>query len=120
MRQIARSFCIDGEKFDSEAEFLRFTLLKKKEADGEITELTRQVEFVLSPKNTGRYRNERALVYKADFTYYENGRYVVEDVKPRNKKGDIPKAYKTTPAWRIYVIKRKLMLDKYGISIKET
>ena len=42
----------------------------------------------------------------ADFTYYENGEYVVEDCK----------GYRTDT----YKLKKKLMLWVHGIRIKET
>ena len=61
-----------------------------------------QEEFTLIEKQEG----ERAVKYKADFTYREGGELVVED-----KKG------LKTP---VYVIKRKLMLFVHGIKIKET
>lgn len=49
---------------------------------------------------------ERACEYVADFVYIENGKTVVEDAKGVK-----------TPEYRI---KRKLMLERYGIKIKET
>ena len=49
---------------------------------------------------------ERKVTYIADFMYEENGKAVVEDTKGLRTKE--------------YVIKRKLMLYKYGIRIEET
>jgi hypothetical protein len=49
---------------------------------------------------------ERACHYLADFEYIENGNLIVEDVK----------GGKSTPE---FIIKRKLMLDKYGITVRE-
>lgn len=48
---------------------------------------------------------ERAVKYKADFVYKENGETVVEDTKGVKTKD--------------YIIKRKLMLWVHGISIRE-
>ena len=48
---------------------------------------------------------ERECSYKADFTYEEGIKTVVEDVK----------GYRT----KEYIIKRKLMLYQYGIRIRE-
>ena len=45
-------------------------------------------------------------MYVADFVYEDNGDTVVEDTKGMRTKE--------------YVIKRKLMLYRYGIRIKET
>lgn len=52
---------------------------------------------------------EKNAVYTADFVYYENGQLVVEDVKSdiTRKEAD-------------YVLRRKLMLYRHGIKIKET
>ena len=95
---------IGNEKYDSRKEARRYLELKRLEEQGEISELRKQVKFELIPKQDG----ERAVRYYADFTYIQNGELVVEDVK--------------SPVTRengVYVIKRKLMLYKHGISIKE-
>lgn len=87
--------------YDSKAEAKRAEELKLLQRAGKITDLQEQVPFELIPKQAG----ERAVVYKSDFTYWENGSFVVEDVK----------GMKT----REYVIKRKLMLQVHGIRIRE-
>ena len=92
----------DGQVFDSVKEFHRWGCLRLLERAGRITDLKRQVTFELIPKQQG----ERACTYVADFTYYENGQYVVEDCK----------GFKTD----VYRIKKKLMLWVHGIHIKET
>jgi hypothetical protein len=69
---------------------------------GAISELREQVKFELVPKEG----SDRAITYIADFCYVEDGQPVIEDVK-----GVL------TP---IYQIKRRLMKQKYGITIKET
>ena len=92
----------DWQKFDSVKEFHRWGCLRLLERAGKITDLKRQVTFELIPKQDG----ERACQYVADFTYYENGQYVVEDCK----------GFKTD----VYRIKKKLMKWVHGISIKET
>lgn len=111
---------VDGIEFDSKKEANRYKELKDMESKGEILDLKLQVPYVLIP---AQYESiltkkiiERQCVYKADFTYYipegEYGLYtklVVEDVK----------GYKKGPAYSLYVIKRKLMLQLYGIRIKE-
>ena len=47
----------------------------------------------------------RAERYRADFSYTRGGERIVEDVKGHRTKE--------------YLIKRKQMLDKYGISVRE-
>lgn len=94
--------------FDSKKEFLRYRELKLLEKNRMITGLERQVSFELIPKQVENGRVvERAVKYIADFTYYENGKLVVEDVKSPATRTDV------------YKIKRKLMLHKLGIRIRE-
>lgn len=99
----------NGIKFDSLRERSRWFELVQQQARGEISELQLQVEFELTKRNQrddGTW--ERASSYVADFTYMRDGKLVVEDVKSdiTRKNGK-------------YVQKRKDMLEKYGISIKE-
>lgn len=102
---------IDGITFDSQKEYQRFCELRLLERAGAIRDLQRQVSFTLIPvqKRKGKVI-ERECSYKADFTYLGNGELVVEDVK----------GYRKGAAYSIFVIKRKLMLEKYNIKIRET
>jgi hypothetical protein len=105
----AKKCQLDNMTFDSIAEARRWQELRYLTRAGIIKDVRRQVPFVLIPAQkdeTGRVI-ERAVVYRADFVYTEDGKTVVEDVKSE--------ATKT----REYVIKRKLMLYRYGIRIKE-
>lgn len=92
--------------FDSKKEYKRWLQLKEMEATGVITDLNRQVPYELIPhqKQDGRVV-ERAVKYFADFVYKVDGVTIVEDTK----------GLKTAD----YIIKRKLMLERYGIRIKE-
>ena len=93
---------VDGRLFDSKAEAARWQELQLLERAGEITELERQVEYELVPKQKG----ERAVKYIADFRYVDHeGKTVVEDTKGVK-----------TPVW---IIKRKLMLRVHGIRVRE-
>ena len=93
---------VDGRLFDSKAEAARWQELQLLERAGEITELERQVEYELIPKQKG----ERAAKYIADFRYVDHeGKVVVEDTKGVR-----------TPA---YILKRKLMLRVHGIRVRE-
>lgn len=80
--------------------------LRLMERAGRIQGLSEQVRFELLPKQEG----ERAVSYIADFTYWQDGHFVVEDVK----------GYRKGTAYELFVIKRKLMLYRYGIHVKET
>lgn len=97
--------------FDSRREYDRWRELKLYELAGVVQELRRQVPYELIPaqyETAGKQKRcvERACVYYADFVYKQDGKEIVEDCK-----GVRTDAYK---------LKRKLMLEKYGIRIKET
>ena len=93
---------VDGRLFDSKAEAARWQELQLLERAGEITELERQVEYELIPKQKG----ERAVKYIADFRYKDHeGETVVKDTKGVK-----------TP---VYILKRKLMLRVHGIRVRE-
>lgn len=103
----AQKRVLDGKEYDSQKEAHRHCELVMLQKAGLISNLQEQVEFELIPKQyetTGELI-ERACIYKADFVYTENGNTVVEDTKGCKTKD--------------YIIKRKLMLYKYGIRIKE-
>ena len=99
---------VDGQIFDSKKEANRYKELRLLEKAGEIYDLRRQVKFKLIPTQRDEVTGEvveRECSYKADFVYEEDGKTVVEDVKGFRTKE--------------YVIKRKLMLWRYGIRIRE-
>lgn len=118
----SRKVTVDGITFDSRKEYRRFCDLSLLARAGEVTDLQRQVKFVLipaqheeyerySPKTGKRLKNGRRVVehecsYIADFVYKNKaGETVVEDTK----------GFRTTD----YIIKRKLMLWIHGIRIQE-
>ena len=100
----------DGQTFDSRKEAERYFELRLMERAGAISDLRRQVSFELIPAQyvAGKCA-ERAVKYIADFVYVDalTGLTVVEDVK---SKATI------TPE---YIIKRKLLLYRFGIQIKQ-
>ena len=72
---------------------------------GIITDLKRQVPYVLVPAFNLNKKRYRAMSYIADFVYKENGKEVVEDAK----------GFRT----EVYKIKKKLLAYLYQIDIKE-
>lgn len=74
---------VDGERFDSGGEYLRWQELLVRQAHGEISGLRRQVPFPLHVNGkpilirSEGYPNGRAAKYTADFTWLENGALVV-------------------------------------------
>lgn len=108
----AKKCWVDGKQFDSKYEADRYLILKDKQRRGEIYGLECQKEFtIIEAQNFGKKR-VRETKYIADFAYYEtyNDRLRVEDAK----------GYKHGAAYQIFVIKRKLMLQKYGIWVYES
>lgn len=105
----ARKWEVGGMTFDSRKEARRWQELRYLLRAGVISRLERQTPFELIPAQRDESGKllERAVTYKADFTYWEDGKYIVEDVKSE--------ATRT----REYIIKRKLMLKVHGIRIRE-
>jgi len=96
------------EKYDSVKEFHRYRELQLMERAGAISDLHRQVPMLIQDKfkdSSGKWH--KAIVYKADFTYKEKGKEVVEDVKGIDRKTGRPQ---TTESFRM---KWKLLLAKY-------
>lgn len=117
-----RKTVVNGIEFDSQKEAVRYQELRLLERAGKISGLRLQEKFVLIPSqreaSTEVYKSgsqkgrrkpgkllEKECSYIADFCYTENGESVVDDTK-----GFRTEAYK---------IKRKLMLERYGIRIRE-
>ena len=98
----------DGVTFDSAKEARRWSELLILEQAGVIQNLRRQIRYELLPSQRidGKVA-ERAVHYVADFVYEQDGQTIIEDTK--------------SPATRtpVYVIKRKLMLWRHGIRIRE-
>ena len=105
-------------RFDSQKEARRYDELAALERAGTIRELRMQVDFTLQGAYTDTEgRRVRAIRYKADFTYMKqsfvdrDGEWqwalVVEDVKSR--------ATRT----KEYILKRKLMKERFNIDIQE-
>jgi len=91
---------VNGIKFDSKAEYKRFTELELLQKAGKIFNLEMQKDFELQPSfqdNQGEKR--RSIKYIADFVYKENGIIIVEDLKS-----------KITAEDSTYKIKKKMLL----------
>ena len=89
--------------YASKGEAKRAGDLALMERAGLISDLREQVRYELIPKQGG----EGAVNYVADFVYRNKaGEEVVEDFK----------GFRTP----VYIMKRKLMLYRYGIEILET
>lgn len=100
------------KRFASEKEAARFRELDLLQRAGKISRLECQAPFVLLPHQKREDgKAEQPVKYIADFVYWENGRKVVEDVKGYTDTG--------SAAYKLYTVKRKLMLHVHGITIRE-
>jgi hypothetical protein len=123
-----RKTTIGGKEFDSKKEARRYQELQLLQRSGQIQNLQTQVKYVLIPAqreasfevyksgpNKGRRKPgkvvEHECSYVADFVYTQDGETVVEDVKGYRDP--------SSAAYAKFVIKRKLMLERYGIRVKE-
>ena len=92
--------------FDSRREAARYDELMLLLKAGVISDLRLQHSFTLIEGYTTpdgkRIKPEK---YVADFTYWKEGKFVVEDAKGKRTS--------------TYAVKKKQMLDKYGITIRE-
>lgn len=117
---------VDGIEFDSKKEARRYSELKMLLVAGKIEDLELQKEFELIPAQyetfprygkkgqrlqDGKRCIEKACVYKADFVYKQDGQKIVEDVKGYRDPA--------SAAYAKFVIKRKLLLWRYGLRIVE-
>lgn len=97
----AKKTTIDGITFASKKEANRYVELKLMEKAKAIQDLRIQVAFPLIPKT----KYGREIRYIADFTYYENGKLVVEDTK----------GFRTD----VYKLKKRLMAEVHNVLIRE-
>lgn len=103
----AKKTSVDGLVFDSRREANRYVKLREMENNGEISDLQRQVRVELVPPFDRDGQHFRGIYYVVDFTYTDtDGNTIWEDVK----------GVKTS----VYLIKRKLVAYRYGVSIRET
>jgi hypothetical protein len=99
---------LDGIKFHSKKESVRYSQLKLQEKGGLIKDLRLQVSYELIPKLVINGKTERAIKYVADFVYTDtlHETEIVEDVK-----GMITDVFK---------IKYRLMKQIHNIDVKLT
>lgn len=134
----SRKVTADGMTFDSRKEYMRWCELSLLERAGKITNLQRQVKFVLIPaqtetverysKKTGKRLKDKIVTIEKECSYIADFVYDVPiSTNYINDEGHLvfadgfetvvedTKGFKT----KDYIIKRKLMLYVHGIKIKE-
>lgn len=93
---------VEGIRFDSRGESVRYLELRNLERAGIIKNLERQPEFEIA------INGKLCFKYRADYSYDEDGIRIIEDFKSDATK---------TPVYRI---KKKCVEAAYGIKIRET
>lgn len=91
---------VDG--YDSKKESYRGLELERLQKEGKIRDLKKQPRFLLQDSFTHRGIKYRAIEYVADFSYYIDEKFYVDDTKS-NFTSKLP----------IYSLKKKLLLTKY-------
>ena len=98
--------------FDSKREARRYMELWLMQGAGEISGLRTQVKYELIPKQVHKDgTKEKGIEYVADFVYEQGGETVVEDSKGFRDT--------SSAAYRVFVMKRKMMLYFHGITVRE-
>lgn len=98
--------------FDSKREARRYMDLWLMQRSGEITNLRTQVKYELIPKQVHKDgTKEKGIEYVADFVYEQGGETVVEDSKGFRDT--------SSAAYRLFVMKRKMMLYFHGVTVRE-
>lgn len=98
--------------FASKREARRYMDLWLMQRAGEITHLQTQVTYPLLPRQVHPDgTKERAIDYVADFVYEQDGKTVVEDSKGLRDT--------SSAIYRVFVMKRKMMLYFHGITVRE-
>jgi hypothetical protein len=90
---------VNGITFDSKKEANYYCKLLNREKAGEILNIELQPVFILQEKYRHNGKGIRAIEYRADFSFIENGKKIIVDTK----------GFRT----EIYRIKKKMLLFKY-------
>lgn len=93
-----KTVCELKHTHDSKKECTRCSTLNVLKRSGNISRLKYQTKFILQRGFTINGEKIRPIYYLADFTYWEDGVYIIEDVKGRR----VP----------VFLIKRKMLLNK--------
>lgn len=100
----ARKTVIDGYTFDSMKEGRRYVDLKLMQSAKKIRGLEIHPKYLLIDGFSIGKKRFKPVYYIRDFAYYENGRFIVEDVKGVETD--------------VFKLKAKLFRKKYGFEIK--
>ena len=96
-----KTYCRQKHLHDSKKEATRCDVLHVLKKSGIISRLKQQPKFILLKGFWIGHEKIRPIHYFADFSYYEDGVYVIEDVK--SSPSNITDVYK---------LKKKLLLNK--------
>lgn len=95
-----KKIIIDGIQFDSKTEGKRYIELKLLQKAKVISNLELQPKFLLQPAFKKNGKTYRKIEYIADFSYYDDNKLIVEDVKGMETE--------------VFKLKRKMFDYKYN------
>jgi hypothetical protein len=105
-KYVAVQTIVDNRRFDSKKEAKFYGELKFLLGAGEIKSFNCQVRFPIE------FQGSRLCTYVADFVvYHKDGSREVIDVKGYRDKKSVP--------YRLFLLKKKLLLALYNIDVKE-
>ena len=93
--------------YDSQKEYQRWLELQMLQRTGAISNLKRQVKYILQPDFKYNGKKIRAIAYNADFQFSRDGKEIVEDVKGIDRKTKKPICTKD------FKLKWKMLKYKY-------
>lgn len=93
-----KTVCGQKHTHDSKKEAVRCSELTLLQKSGDISRLKQQKKFVLLKGFSLQHEMVRPICYIADFTYYEKGIFVIEDVKGKRTE--------------VYLLKKKMLLNQ--------
>ena len=95
------------EVYDSIKEYERGLELALLQRAGQISELRRQVPYLVQAEAVVEGKKLRPIIYRADYAYCEKSQRVVEDVKPLDRRTGSHKVTKD------FALKWKILKAKY-------
>lgn len=112
-------------RFDSQKEARRYDELAALERAGRIRDLRMQVDFTLQEAYTDSEGNRvQAIRYRADFTYRRERHYAPGTIRAEDMKGElwpmiVEDVKSRATRTKEYILKRKLMKERFDIDIRE-
>lgn len=114
---------IDGEKFDSKREALHYNNLRIRQRAGEVRNIVTKPSYCVIPATEVDGQRIRATYFSPDFEYEERigDEWIrrIDDVKfTTGANKEAAKKLRETAAYKIFQMKRKLLLQQIGVWVR--